>query len=1271
MTTSSAVHSQAFSFMQYLQGKFDPRTGQFTLAIDFPEVQSNWLAGPGFPVRLAFSPINIMDSGYGLGWNLNLTQYTPHNSILALHTGETFKVTGSGAKPDIKEKKLDTFHFEDLGNNRYRVYHKSGLVEVLQVGGSSNDRVALPVEIYSPAGHNIKLVHASFRGGQRLESISDAQGELLRINRPNDYQVEILARPSGGTGGSPLARYEMNLNASGWVTSIVLPSEDKASWRLSYQLIRGILCLTEIKTPVGGRETLEYTDRGHPYPGGVTRPNLPRVTGHICYPGFDQPLIRVDYSYTDHNFLGAGATVSWEEGMDPLYRVATDYEYGSIAKLMDGTNVVRTVELIFSRFHLLLEEKTTQQQCVKRVKTEYYASNLPFEQQLPQFQLPQKVTTSWELANDPTQYRAEVSLSAYDEYGNQTEQSEPNGRKTTYRYYAKTGEDGCPPDRFVRNLKETLVTPAPDGEPGALPLSTRLRYAAHRALTSSGLEDWLAVESETQVQLDGSNEIILQETQHRYHELPGDEFMHSRPSSQDVTLKGKTSRSSYTYERLFSALAGESVLQTTELFKGFDDAPGEEVRKVIISQNSLYHAQPLLSRDDNQVQIGYTYDPLNRVLSETVSPGEPEFEATRFYEYFLVSLDGQQASQVVTDVKGVKSRTLVDGRNRPVYEERQDADNPQGAQQYRQTWSGSYDVFENLIRQTQYDWRGRQQVAQVSTIDYDDWNQQRCVTGPDGVKVYDETNPIGTPAWKGVVQRSWREGAGQVSGKVVTYLNLFEKPDHIERFETDGTRVSTHQYGYDGLGRTVKEIDARDGLNEFRYDGFDRMVSNTLPGGATVFREYAEHSAADLQTRIRVNAIELGVQVFNGLGLMIESITGGRSQKFTYEPGQTQPATVLTARGHLVNYDYQPQLGNEPSRRRLPEKEPAEYVRDGKNARLVSCKEDGLELQRQYFSTGELKREVRVEGSRTDTMAYDYSLAGLLLHYDDVLGQRQTYTYDDPGRLIHTRLGTTSSEFAYDGLGQLITISTQDSASGQQVTISLEYDGLGRETLRTFDLDGLEQQLTQEYNAVDLLTRRTLREGQALLRDETYQYDARARLVQYDCEGSQPPVDPYGQVILGQVFRFDVIDNITRVATTYRGPGGTRSTNNAVYYFEGTDPAQLTRVTNTAIADGYPALIKLEYDLDGNMTFDERGRSLKYDPLSRLIEVSGSSDGSPISFGYNPLDNLSSSESGGDTERRFYQGDKLVTVDGSNSSSFMRGEGVVFAEHQAGAGPKS
>ncbi|WP_247255710.1 hypothetical protein [Pseudomonas moorei] len=62
----------------------------------------------------------------------------------------------------------------------------------------------------------------------------------------------------------------------------------------------------------------------------------------------------------------------------------------------------------------------------------------------------------------------------------------------------------------------------------------------------------------------------------------------------------------------------------------------------------------------------------------------------------------------------------------------------------------------------------------------------------------------------------------------------------------------------------------------------------------------------------------------------------------------------------------------------------------------------------------------------------------------------------------------------------------------------------------------------------------------------------------------------------------------------------------------------------------------------------------------------------PSDYRYDPLDTLSSRDSGGGKDQRFYQNGALANqIQGTNSSTFMRGEGVVLAEHQAGAGPKS
>lgn len=140
MTAATAVHSNAFNFLSFVQTGVDPRTGLYTVSVSLPEVKTNDLSGPAVPLTLTFNPLNTLDSGFGLGWNLALTQYTPSNQVLSVHSGESFKVTsrapGNPARMLMKEQKIENFQLYDIsGDPRgdFKVVHKSGLVEILKL----------------------------------------------------------------------------------------------------------------------------------------------------------------------------------------------------------------------------------------------------------------------------------------------------------------------------------------------------------------------------------------------------------------------------------------------------------------------------------------------------------------------------------------------------------------------------------------------------------------------------------------------------------------------------------------------------------------------------------------------------------------------------------------------------------------------------------------------------------------------------------------------------------------------------------------------------------------------------------------------------------------------------------------------------------------------------------------------------------------------------------------------------------------------------------
>ncbi|CAI8790525.1 Sugar-binding protein [Pseudomonas sp. IT-P12] len=1289
MAASTAVHSRAFDFLSYIESGVDPRTGQYTLNLTLPEIKANDLSGPIAPLTLGFNPLNITNSGFGIGWELRLSQYDARKQIIALSTGETFKVTGETSDNQLvmAEQKIPSFHFYRDGPTLYRVVHKSGTIEMLRLEGN----LALPETVYSPEGFKVSFAYLPFDTGlRRLHQVTDGQGvTLLEINRPPNSQViEILLRPDGSPGGA-LARFELKLRNSGAgeeVCEVILPTEELASWRLTYKIQNGLLCLIDVKTPVGGHETLEYAGTGHAYPGFV-HPPLPRVWKHIIEPGFSQAPIEVHYEYEttelpgSNNFLGNNdQTIKWDDnGLDNLFQVTTRYQYATTERHYDGGVEVRRIERTFNRFHLLTEEKTIQGDNVQQVFTLYYADDnldLPFANQPAQCQLPKEVRTRWGLKDGPS--RTQTVTTAYDSHGNLTKQIEANGVSEEYEYFPVAGIVGeCPkdPQGFVRSLRSKTVTPATNRETGAPQLSTRHKYALMDPVQDNAAPtgQWLAMTDETLYEVDGTQATELQHTAYITSNTPTNALLHGRRAEQSITLNDLSTTTEYAYKKLPSAFAGETILQTVETLTGYDHGvDGTFTKKVVTLEHSLLHGEPLLARDDNDVEIRTAYDALLRVTSETVAP-ETDYRATRSYSYFLTSTAGEQASQETTDVKGVKTKTLFDGVNRVVQEQRQDKDFLTGvpAEAFRDTYLAEYDGLGQLIKETEYDWCSAapsDDLVLVSEYQYDNWGQQRSLKRPDGVEEHEVTDPIKQTVTQWITGRA----------KTVTTNNLFDKPDSIRRYnladdpaDPEVKPYSEHLYYYDGLGRTAHEFDALMRKTAYVYDPFDRMLRTVLPDDAQVERRYALHSSEDLPVWIGVHAYgnvkELGQQSFDGLDRMTQSITGGRVTRYNFKQAELKPCKVIRPSKVEVDYVYEPALGEDPVKRTTSSTViAATYDYDEKNARLKSSEESGITLSRDYFTTGEIKTETRQQGGETFTMHYGYSRQARLLKYVDVLNQEQVYDYNKAtGQLLSTRLGTTVSRFGYNPQGEIESIETADV--GQTLKTTLSYDDYGRESLRVFDFGGgLTQELSQAYDEVDNLTRSTLKEGATVLRDQTYEYDIRGHLELYECSGTQQPVDPYGKAIEMQRFIYDELSNI-EVCDTYFADGRNRA---RYSYDNQADPTQLTAVTNDH--DDYPRKLTLPYDDNGNLKCDEEGRELCYDDLDRLISVSGGDDGASRSYGYDPLDTLSSENGGSGDQHRFYQSGEIHTLkQGANSSTFVHAAGLALAELQDGADPKS
>ncbi|MDR0281737.1 MAG: hypothetical protein LBJ37_28105 [Paucimonas sp.] len=1217
MTTNSNVNSNAFNYP--VKGSVDDRTGQYVVSIELPELLSNSLNGPDLPISLDYSPLNLDDSGYGIGWTLRLSQYHVATSMLTLVTGDSYKVTGTDTdgQPVLKEQKIDGFRLLDDGNDTWRIVHRSGLVEVLKAGGIQDKRIAVPHRIYAPTGHSIELTWASFNGGERLASVRDASGDLLRIQRA-DHEVKLLLPPFDD---KPLTRYLMKLTGSR-VMEIVLPVEEQASWRFTYAPIRDRICITSLKTPQGAHETIEYLDEGHRFPGLTPPPNLPRVTRHLISPGHDKATMETRYEYSNENFLGNGANISWENnGLDQLYNVTHTYEYDTTARHMLDGQVLRTVKRLYNRFHLLTEETITQGQCIKKTINTYHDEDVQFDQQPANFQSPHTVENRWEMANDATKVRSETATTEFDRHGNLVLEIKANGISKRTTYYDKDGEDGCPPDPlgFVRCIKETVVTPPADALGDAPVVITRYRYKTLQPLDGTPVGESLTVCEDFLYEKRGDTESLVHHNLHQRYETPDNPYLHGRLLQTVSELNGTSSTIDYVWGTARNKLLDQDSLHCEETFNGFDG-----ISKTMAVEQSLLHGEPLLGHDDNGVQVLHEYDGLHRLVRQTVAP-ETEFVASRTTAYQLVASDGQHASETLTTVKGLQTRNSYDGVGHLVLTECKQGDD------WRAIYSAVYDGMAQLSQDTRHDWIDTQdtetgetitqEITRTTTYQYDDWGQRCRATGPDGVSQVSEFTPFGEG---GDLRRNWRENAetpAVASQMTITQSNRFDKPDWIERRDHEDKLVGRHVYTYDGQARCIRddeELAAETRSTHYEYDIRGRVTRTRLPDQTLVARTFAAHSTGDLATAIKVSPgdnqeaeLLVGERTFDGLQRLTSLTVGPRAETYEYDGQQTRVSKRTTPANKIIEYFYEADLSNQPKQIVAPDST-STFGFDKDDGGIKGASNDAGTREYTYDALGhlQLERWIDADNSIHETR-YECSLLGLAtLRVDN--GLETHYSYDDLGRLDGMTQGQLQADFEYDADGRQHRTTTRDLGSGDQLISENTYDSFDRITLRTLLLnDSPARTLTQVWRDDDQLHSRHLEmDGRSLLFEE-FAYDVRGRLEEHHCSGERLPTDRYGNAITDQLFRFDALNNIERCQTIFANG----ETDSARYTYAEDDSCQLVNVKHTYTEGGYPASQDFSYDLDGNMLNDELGQSLEYDSQGRLLKVT-SADGSQTTATY-------------------------------------------------------
>ncbi|WP_224718594.1 RHS repeat domain-containing protein [Pectobacterium versatile] len=606
--------SQTSNFISALSTDVDPRTGQFMVNLPVVSLVGNHQLGPELPLSLSYSSLNNINSGFGTGFALSLTQFNNRTNLLELSNGEKYRVSPGTDK--VRNQKLNSFRFvftNGQGDGEgYTIFWKDGKTERL-TKAKDNDTF-LTTTVISPAGRQLYLTWNWNGQVSRLSEVRDESVILCRVNYQTESSVMTLWP---GTGDEN--RIQFQLMDDKYLTRIFYKIQDGnvLNCHFSYDAISGMsnLLLTGVKYPAGMTDDVVYNrPEGLRYPAasGITA-RLPVVFAYTRNPGAGQPKTIRHFSYTTQNFLGFNGNFgNWSPESDYIYTTLTDYTYGSTETITSG-GVTVTTKREYNNYHLQISEETRKGSSIIREETAYYARPDVFiDGQPAQFQMPGKKTITLTDTSLPAaeQTRKEITETAFDEHGNPVSMKAPDGTLTTYEFYPAEGEDHCPaePNGFVRFLKSATITPRDSDYDDTPEQITTYTYRLLGNRTDCVVQDSESV---------FSGDTLLSVRTTEYQEDTGNTEYGRVTSFTDTLHNPDAEGQSFTSRQDFDTEVSDSGLMTqTVISTGYDG-----LQSSVTQSRSVYNGLLHSEVSPQGIETRYTYDTLGRILTQTQNAG--------------------------------------------------------------------------------------------------------------------------------------------------------------------------------------------------------------------------------------------------------------------------------------------------------------------------------------------------------------------------------------------------------------------------------------------------------------------------------------------------------------------------------------------------------------------------------------------------------------------------------------------------------------------------
>lgn len=1220
MTQKSEYFTQSHNFFSASLGGVDPRTGLYSFSFPIINIVANGNLGPEINLSLNYNQLNTDNIGFGKGISFSLTYYDALNKILYLSNGETYRIKENPQGIEVEQRKLKTFKIERTNEN-YIITYKSGVVEILE-GTNSGREIKNVISIHSPLGHQVNF-NWIFKGINRLSSIEDQNGELININY-DDLNIPALTLFSE-TSEERLLHCQL---FNGFLKKIVYINNDY-KWDISYN-INGFV--ESIIYPSGLTETVTYQNNIMRFPEDAI-PALPAVIKYILDPGNEQKAQVTTYEYTSTNYLGFASGVNFSPNRDNAYAILTDYQYGSTeTQIGESENI--TITRHYNNFHLITEEKIQRGTCIHSVKTEYYAMiGMPFDQQPEQFQLPKQTITQYTDLSKPAeeQSREEITKTEFDIWGNPIKEQYPDGSEIQTLWYAAEGEENCPPtpNGFVKYMKQqTLIPPK---TPYLTPI--RVIQFSYQKL--------------------GNTEYIVQEKKCFYsdNKLLSRQFYTLNSTLDDISFGRVTIIKEEVYDlenednvyintQYFSTRINNNLITQTAKLIGYDGLSSELTRVQSLFSGLLY-----TKTDAQGINTNYQYDCMGRIISKTLSQGT-EYENTSTWHYLIDQ--NKNITCIETDGQGNKSKIFFDGLGRIIRKLRANSNTPTI---WYEVQSYNYNLLNEISSETSSDWQleenqSNKQYTISNAYCYDNWGQITKASSTDGRTRWQNIDVIYLT--KILKQSGTQDGQEIYSGSTQTTYDINSRPLHITLKDQQENIKGTRKYDYDGWGRLCREEDELGHVTLRTYDAYDRVVTQTAADGSIVTRTYAPFLKGEQITSIKVTGNNskrenetwtLGTQIFDSLGRVVKSISGGRVTDYTYQKASPVPDNVTTPAQEKILMTYVPELDNailSLSSNDVKQK----FSYNARNGRLLDADEsNSVNTLLAWHPSGTLKTET-VTSNLTGAKKSDYqwTLLGSNTAFNDITSAQTRYNRNAFGQLIEVADNALKTQINYNALGDLSTLTVSDPTTAANLKTQLFYDDFGREISRTItDNSGMKIVISQTWLENDQLANRVTQKNGTTVCTEHYDYDLRNRLLSYEAIGSELPTTPYGNLLSKQIYSYDALNNLVQVNTTHKD----NTIDSAHYHYQNDkDPTQLSSITHTHA--NYPANISLSYDANGRMIKDEIDNTLHYDAIGRLKIISNP-NGKNSTYSYDALNRLAI-QNIDDTDSRalYYRGDELV-----------------------------